>query len=131
MTKLRKFEKILILIIATFCLIYPLIILNDGFFEYQFKTSVDYKKMILELFIWFLIGLFGLKKKNVMWLVAEIVLFTYLHVMLLPILVAIAYAFVTISLGEFFCNFLIKNFKNKIEHKIISYFIGIMLLTII
>ena len=116
------------IVLALICLIYPLLALKEGFFKWQFQNT-DYKMMLLELAIWFVIALLGIKKANILWLVAELSIFTYLHMMFLPAVVAVIYAIITKEVGKAICRLYIE--KEEKNSTIIAYFSGLMVLTIL
>ena len=124
----KRLRNVIGVIIALFCLGYPLYSLSEGFFKWQFQTT-DYKMMLLELLVWFLIAMLGIKRANILWLIVELTIFTYLHMMFLPVIVAIIYALLTEKIGNTIYKFYIK--KEEKNKNIISYFMGVMVLTIL
>ena len=124
-------EAGIILFIAGVCLIYPvrvLIINPAGYMHGQVFYNIGYANMLKEIFIWFLIALAGVKKRNALWIVGVGWIFSYLHMMLLPMVVAFVYIVLTILMGYFV--------NTRVFHDVgegslfLNFFIGVILLTI-
>lgn len=117
-----------IVLIAAFCISYPVYILmgDSGFFHRQI-TQQTYQNMILELLIWFIIALLGVKWGNVTWIIGIGIVFTYLHMMFLPMAIAVIYVLFTILVGKFANRYIMRSREKNI---LFSCFTGMMILTI-
>lgn len=120
-------RNILIVLVALICIIYPVKVLSLGFFHHLLKDG-QYHKMLFELIAWFGLALLGIKKKNIIWILSLLLLFCYLHVMLLPVVVAGIYTLLTILIGRYLNNYFLKYEAN--DSVLIDYFLGILFLTI-
>lgn len=126
MSKVNK--NFLILAIAMVTIIISLQTLLNGGFSALFRGD-GYKAMLLQLAIWCMIALFGIKKRNVLWIISLLVVFCYLHMMFIPMFAAILYTVLTLLIGRFM-NYYILKYKEK-ELLLLEYFLGMMLLTIL
>lgn len=120
-------------LVALGCIVYPIyiLIIRDGFFHYQYsKDNVtdNSVEILLELLIWVLIAAIGIKWKNVMWIIAVGVSFSYLHMMLFPMLAAALYFVLTVWVGYCISKSVL-HYEGRAQF-LISYFLGIMILTV-
>lgn len=120
-------SNIVIIIIALICIIYPIDVLSKGFFKYTFSNPV-YLKMLIELFVCFLIAFVGMRKRNIVWIGIVLLAFCYLHSMLLPILLSIGYTILTVLCG-YFLNRKLLEYESH-DSVLINYFLGIIFLTV-
>ena len=88
----KKIISFAIILFALICAVYPIyfMVVKGGAFGHLL-TSHGAKSMFIELFIWFLISVVGYKSKNALWIGLELLVFTYLHMMFLPMVAAIIY----------------------------------------
>jgi len=126
----KIFVNLVIVLIAIGLILYPIKILigEGGYLSYIVLRGVDYHRMLLEIAIWILIAMIGYKKKNILWLIGELLLFSYLHYFLLPIVFSTLYLIGTCLLGEMFNSYTIK--YDKAGRLCMDCLIGMMLLTI-
>ena len=117
------------IIAAVVCMRYPIYIMvvKPGFFQWHLSLEGNHK-MLLELLVWFVIALAGIKWKNAYWIAGVTMIFSYLHMMFLPVVAAGLYAVLTVLTGEFILQKVLR--YNGKEKCFISYFLGMMLLTI-
>lgn len=86
----------MVIIFAVICIAYPIyiLIIKNGFLHYQCSfENIPNGSMatVFELSVWGVIAAFGLKRKNISWLIGIGVFFSYLHMMFLPMLIAGVY----------------------------------------
>ena len=120
----------LLLVFALLCIVYPIYILivRPGFFHGPFSAASNHA-MYQELVIWLLVMLIGLRWKNLNWIYAVVIVFSYAHVMLLPMTLAIGYTLLTYLMGVYICEKLKWHSKGNIQ--LGAYFWGIVVLTIL
>lgn len=97
-----KRKKILMIFIMIFLIVVPflvLIIKQSGFLHTTYCNPKTYE-MLIELFIFFVVGFVGLRWRNPIFLGLELLIFAYFHQMLLAIIVAGVYIFLTAFLGK-------------------------------
>ena len=130
----KHIRNLMVIIFAVICIAYPIyiLIIKNGFLHYQCSfENIPNGSMatVFELSVWGVIAAFGLKRKNISWLIGIGVFFSYLHMMFLPMLVAGVYFLLTLLVGFFFLDKIFKYTGN--EKILVSYFVGIILLTIL
>lgn len=125
MSKINK--NIVVICIAIVCIGISLNMLITGNFKGIFLGN-GYKQMLIQLFIWFFLALVGLKKRNILWPGMLLIVFCYLHMMLLPMLAACVYAVLTVLVGRFINHYILK-YRDE-EQLVLEYFVGMMILTI-
>lgn len=120
-----KLRNVIVAALAAVCVIYPIyvLIVEEGFFHNRSFNP------LLEVVIWFLVALVGIKWHNANWIIAVTIIFSYVHAMLFPMTLAVIYSILTILVGQF----LMKKFWCYEEQTkfIAAYFIGMMALTIL
>lgn len=126
----RKVKNGILVLIALICLLYPIdkLIVDKGFFCWSTLGKLITAQM-LEVAIWFLIALLGIRWHNLIWILGTILVFSYAHVMLLPMLLAVFYCIFTILVGSLVSKYV---FRQVSDRGILqSYFWGIIILTIL
>lgn len=126
-----KWRNGVILLIASFCILYPCVVLllDSGFFSYTCLRNPYNCSMVIELIIWFVIALLGIKWGRFSWLVGIAVIFSYLHQMLLPMVLAFIYFVLTYLTGHF-CYHCIYRGEVEDEQFLLSFFMGMVTLTV-
>lgn len=126
----KKFiSNLFIFLIALMCIVYPIyiLIIQSGFMHWQFTGEPAYMRMIVELGIMFLLSLAGIKKCRLEWIIFILLIFSYLHVMFLPLVISLFYVGLTALVGYYLCFKLqLKMYSDPIPCLII----GMIILTI-
>lgn len=126
----KKVRNGIALLIAAICIFYPInkLMFSGGFCDWNVLGKLISAQM-LEIAIWFFLALLGIRWQNLYWLLGVILIFSYAHVMFLPILLAIFYSFFTILVGSFVLKYV---FRDECNKGILQfYFLGIIVLTIL
>ena len=87
----------------------------------------EHRKMLFELLVCFLVALLGLKLRSLLLLVGEILLFSYLHYMFLPVVFVIGYIVGTIVIG-YYINKKCVNYNDE-GAGFLNLFLGMIFLT--
>ncbi len=123
----KVINSIITIVLAIIMAVYPILITTREGGLYCRVRSEASNRMYLELLIYFAVALAGIKFRKPIWLIIELILFAYFHMMGLPALVSIAYMLLTLLAGVFI-NYAIYR-RDKFEPAVIIW--GIMSLTII
>lgn len=104
-------RNVLLIAIAALCIIYPVytLIIDNGFLHWAYTDTGVFSspsgKLMLEVTLWFLIALAGIRWHNVKWIIGVLIVFIYAHVMFLPMLFAVLYCVLTILVGMFLMKY--------------------------